>query len=344
MQRLMPDSGSLETERRVQPVFRFGSIFSGLALLVLILGFDRWLGTLPNRADGPPRIVPVDYRPAALDPRGFLPLRLVGAWEVSVGDPRFGGISGLAADEGELLALTDSGTLAWLPKPGSGGTARVRDLPAGPGLTTFKHGRDSEALAPDGRGGWWIAFEHHHQVWHYERGLQPVGAIELPAAGGAANLGVEAMLPTGGGLLLLGEGGETLLAAGAGPGVRELSLRNPLGSLSDAALLPDGRRLLLVRNPTLLGFDNRLAELVAAGRGYAVRPLGRLRLGALANAEALAAERIAAGTIRLWVMTDNAFSRRRATLLVALDLPELRPAPARAPSSKSRASASAPSR
>ena len=93
-------------------------------------------------------------------------------------------------------------------------------------------------------------------------------------------------------------------------------LDNPY-RLSDAALLPDGRILLLARTFGPAGFAARLL-LLDQGR---VKSLARLGLGRLDNAEAIAAESLPGGGVRLWVMTDNDFRRRVPTLLVALDWP-----------------------
>jgi hypothetical protein len=316
----MPDSDSLKTEWRVQPIFSKSSIFSGLALLALVLAFDRWLFTVPNRRDLPPRAATVTFQPVRLDPAGFAPLQLRGAWRVAVDDPRFGGISALAAEGGGLLALTDSGTLIRLPRPGRGqDTALVRDLPDGPGSPRFKANRDSEALARDPRGrGWWVAFENRHELWLYDRAFsRALARVRLPARGWRANKGVEAMLSGRDGLLLFHEGGREMFRMG-GDAFRRQRLANRFGSLSDAVTAPDDRRLILARRAGLAGLDNRL--LILDG-GSSLRLAARLGLGPLDNAEALAAESLGDGGTRLWLMTDNDFRAGTRTLLVAIDLP-----------------------
>lgn len=321
MQMLMPDSRSPIAERCLQLSFRKTSFFSSLAIAALVMGFDAWLGGFPNRADRPPRTAAVRFEPLSVEPGGFAPLRLAGAWAVRVADPRFGGISGLAVEGGRLLALSDSGTVFRLPRPGAGNSADVRDLPDGPGSPGFKRNRDSEALALDPAGrGWWVAFENRHQLWLYDLGFRrPLARIELGRRW-PPNSGIEAMLAIRGGLLLFAEGGGEVLVAGRGRlAVRSLASR--YGRLSDAAAMPDGRILLLGRRLGMLGFDNRLLALRRRGAGIAVTGFARLPLGRLANAEALAVEPLAHGGARLWLMTDNDFRLGSRTLLVALDLP-----------------------
>ena len=308
----------------MQALFSKFNIFSNLALFLMVMGFDHWLMTVPNRSDRPDRTVAVRFEPARFEAGDFAPLRLAGAWQVMVDDPRFGGISALAVDRGHLLALTDSGSLVRFPKPGEPSSrALLRDLPAGPGSPRFKSSRDSEALARDPGGrGWWVAFENHHQLWLYDQEFRrPLGRLRLPARGWRVNRGIEGMIAASGGLLLFHEGGQTLLRPSEGR-TEFLSVDNRFGALSDAAMLPDGRLLLIARNVRLGGVDNRLVEGTWLKNGLmAVRPFSELGLGPLDNVEALAAEPLGHGGVRLWLMTDNDFRPGRATVLVALDLP-----------------------
>src|SRR5690606_15457194 len=131
-----------------------------------------------------------------------------------------GGISALASDRGRLLALTDSGTLVRLPRPGQGNRASLRDLPSGPGNPGFKRNRDSEALARDPAGrGWWVAFEQWHQLWLFDAGFDRVlGRIDLGRGRWRANRGVEAMAADPAGLILFAEGSAEWWRIGAGGG------------------------------------------------------------------------------------------------------------------------------
>jgi hypothetical protein len=316
----MPDSGSTKTERRLQPLFRKSSFFSYLALAATIVLAHVWLRSIPDRAALPAAAAAVRYVPLRLDPAGLSPLRLAGAWTVEVSDPRFGGISGLAVPSGRLLALSDSGVLVSLPRPGEAGSAHLRDLPGGPGSAAFKRMRDSEALLVEPERELLVAFENRHSLWRYRPGTGGGRQVlDLSGRGWKANAGVEAMVRDSFGLLLFTEGGRSLLRVG--DAVEELPLLGAPGQIADAARVPDGRILLLVRRIGLAGVTNLVAELGVESGGYRVRPLARLPLGWRDNAEALAAEALPSGGTRLWLMTDNDFRPRKATLLVALDLP-----------------------
>lgn len=322
MQRLMPDSGSPDAERRLQPRFSKTSVFNTLALFLLVLAGDYGIGSMPNRSDRPDALAPVRFVPASFDPAGFAPLGLAGAWKVEIADPRFGGVSALAIDRRQLLALTDSGTVIRFPMPGRSGRALVRDLPGGPGNSDFKRHRDSEALVRDPAGrGWWVAFEQWNQLWLYDPEFRRARSrIDLGRQRWRRNQGIEAMVADAGGLRLFPEPGRESLRVRGGE-VRVDRLASRFGSVSDAARAPDGRLLLVARKLGLAGLAKRL---VVAGEGkdgtLELRPLARLGLGATDNVEAIAVEPRAGGT-RLWLMTDNDFRARAPTYLVALDLP-----------------------
>ena len=323
-QRLMPDSPSLDAERLLQRMFRKASVFNALTLGLmagLILAAHCWLAAIPNRQDRPDALAEVRFTPAGLTPAGFAPLKFAGAWKVEIADPRFGGVSALATDGKRLVALTDSGTVIHFPKPGVTGLAAIHDLPDGPGSAGFKKNRDSEALALDGAGrGWWVAFEHWHQLWLYDRGFgRALARIDLGEKRWPANRGLEAIAAVAGGLLLFPENGTEWLRL-KGKERRSSWLANPYGYIADGVRLPDGRLLLLTRQFGLAGIAKHLVVAEASDGEISLRSLASLGLGATDNIEAIAAEPRANGT-RLWLMTDNDFRARAPTWLVALDLP-----------------------
>ena len=275
----------------MQHLFRKSSIFSGLAVAVLVIAGQAWL-----RANRPPldlgaAVASLRWVPAPIDPLRHPRARISGAWRLEVSDPRVGGFSGLAVDRGRLLGLTDSGMLVWLPLPPGEGLAIVRPLPAVAGRPGTKIGRDSEALARS-TDGWWVAFEQRHQLIRYDRGLRAaVQRIPLGGQGFRANRGVEAI----------------------GAGRRRLWAYPERSGISDAVAITEGLDLLLRRRFGVGGFTNRISGL--AGGDIA------LPLGPLDNAEGLAVQPLAGGAWRLWVITDNDQRRWQRTLLVAVDLP-----------------------
>ena len=321
MQRLMPDSRLNETERPLQQTFSKSFIFSSLLLAGLILLTQAWMDSLRTLSDSTPRDVELRFSPAGLEAARFAPLRLAGAWRLDADDPRFGGVSALALDGAGLVALSDSGSLLRFARPGGGiSRVRIRGLPGGPGPANRKIGRDSESLAraPDGRG-WWVGFEQRHALFRFDASFGRVlGRVDLGARW-PDNGGVEAMAVIPAGLLLIPEAGETVIQLGAG-GARESALSGG-GPVSDAAVLPDGRILLLLRRVTPLGLSNALALLERDGSGYRLSRPMPLPLGRLDNGEAMAAEALPGGAVRLWLMTDNDFRRSVQTLLVAIDIP-----------------------
>lgn len=283
----------------------------------LIVG-ARWLLTdLPDREVRGDALAEVRFEPIALDVDAAAPLRIAGAWRLTSDEPRLGGVSALAVDRGELIALTDSGVVIRFPKPPRGrAAAAFHDLPDGPGSVRFKAGRDSEALARDARGrGWWVAFENRHAMWLFDRDFVRVTRrVGLGQLGWQDNKGAEGILSGQRGLTVFPEGGDEMVAVGPSR-IERIRVANPYGRLADVSTLPDGRTVALARTFSPMGFSARLLLL----DGTQLKPLARLRLGRLDNPEAIATEALPGGVTRLWVMTDNDYRRRVPTLLIALD-------------------------
>jgi hypothetical protein len=322
----------------VQPAFRKTEVVQSLTIAVAVLLFAWWLRQTPDRTELGWRTAAVRFQPVTLDPSGFGQLRLAGAWTVTSDDPRFGGISALAVDGRNLVAVTDSGAIVRMTKPkGGAGRGLIGELPGGPGDPRFKVGRDSEALTRDPAGrGWWVAFENRNELWLYDddfrRALErvPLGRGRWPV-----NTGIEGAATADGALLLLPESGETAVEM-RGPASRTVRIRNPAGRISDAARLPSGELLVVNRRLTPGGFANSLATLEASGGGYRYVGRDQLGVGRLDNIEALAPEQLPDGRLRLWLMSDDNYQRPFRTLLIAVDVALRLPA-RRQPSSRARA-------
>lgn len=273
-------------------MFRKASFISGLAVAAAIFGTAGYFRSHRPPLDLSSARVALRYQPVAIGAMPS-PARLVGAWEVTAADARFGGVSGLAIDRGRLLALTDTGMLLWLDRPGTQQPmATIRALPAVAGNPSSKIGRDSEALVRDPAGrGWWVAFEQIHRLVLYDATFTRV-IDRLPVIGArfAPNQGVEAIYSSDGMINWIAES----------------------TGVSDAASLPGGGEMTLRRRFGLRGFR---AQLVGGGRSIA------LPLDWSDNPEALTVEPLPDGGTRLWIMTDNDFTAWRRTLLVAIDLP-----------------------
>ena len=232
-------------------------------------------------------------------------------WRLTAPDRRFGGLSALGVERGELIALTDSGVVARFAAPGAGQQLRIalHDLPGGPGSALRKSARDSESLLADRGGrGWWVGFENRHSLWLVDRDFGQVLAQRRLKVDWPVNRGGEALVVGAKGVMVLPEKG------GAAAGGVMIA---PAGT-ADATRMPDGRLVLLIRRIGAGGFDNRI--WIGAGAGKPARKIA-LDLGALDNMEGIAAARLPAGGTRLWIVSDDNFRPWMRTLLVALDLP-----------------------
>ncbi len=334
----MPDSLSTEAERKVQRTVRIGAAAAALLLVALLLAAHYYFITLPNRSEAGARTAVLKLRPAGISASAGAPFRVAAAYRVTSSDARFGGISGVAIDGNDLVAISDSGVVVRFPKPGAATAslpARIAELPAGPGPAGFKSGRDSEAIARDPAGrGWWVAFERRDEVWLYDEGFRrPLRRLVLSGQPLLHNRGMEGLVAEGRQLHLFPEAGGAMLAAEAGEARRVplhgIGGRYPWsGWVSDAALLPDGRLLLVERRLSPLGFTNALVLLERSRAGYRASKRMELPLSRTDNLEAVAVDRGPDGATRLWLMTDNDQRPFPDTLLMAIDLPverQLRP-------------------
>lgn len=325
MARPMPDSRPTKAECRVQHWFSKSFAFQALALAGLIVAGRFALSHMPDREELGARHATLRFSPLAVSAADIAPFRLAGAWTVTSDDPRFGGVSALALDRGQFIALTDSGVVIRFARPAAGrAAALVSELPGGPRNGKFKFDRDSEALVADPLGrGWWVGFENRNEAWLYDRGLtRALGRIALGEERWPINQGIEGMAADRGGILLFPESGRSIVRWTGRRGAI-VPISHPRGRISDAARLPGGGLVVVHRHVTLLGFANALTLLEpAAGGGFTTARSLALRGTGRDNVEALAAERLASGGTRLWLMTDDNFQRPLRTLLIALDVPK----------------------
>jgi len=323
MKGVMPDSKLNEAERKRQRRFSFADGVT-VVLVAVVAAFASWVTA--TRADRYPmaaRTVPLHLEPLPIPSDAGSPLRLVGAWRLTADDYRFGGLSALVATEGGLLAMSDSGGLFRFRFPtGEKGTVAVSELPDGPGSPALKKNRDSEALVADPDGeGWWVAFENHNEVWRYDRAYEKAtGRIEFGMKRWPVNLGIEAMVADKGGLILIPEQAREVVTV-IGDQARSQPLTGVGSKISDAARLPDGTIIVLMRDVGLTGFRVSLGVLAGQAGEWHVERRVQLDVGALVNLEGLAVERRPHGGIRLWIVSDDNFQHPLETVLVAFDLP-----------------------
>src|SRR5687768_2891779 len=143
-------------------------VLLALAMLVLLATFAP-----PGlyRPAPPPAHAIVTFEPVPLDPdapgrRKLGRLAFVAGWELTSNDPRFGGISALHVEGGEVVAVSDAGSLIRFALPGQPPAARIEPLPAGPGSAEIKRDRDAESMVVQGSRAW-IGFERSNAVWRY---------------------------------------------------------------------------------------------------------------------------------------------------------------------------------
>lgn len=314
-------------------------------LAFALLGCSQSIGEAPM-AD---QWVAVSLRaePVALGVETVGRLRFRGGLALSAPEAMFGGVSGIEVlEDGRLIGVTDNGY--WLEarilldeSSALIGVDRarmtfMRDENARP--FARKEDGDAEALAqlPDGRFA--VAFEQTQSIRIYDLNRDgPFGAAQR----GPALAGVERLFPNAGLEALAADETGALIAGAEGGGGATPLWRAPLRG---AAAAPIAAHYPLARGFSLTGLD-RLpgGGFVALERFYAPIIGARARLTRFAslegdevaveelaliappmpvdNFESIAAVRVG-GATRIYIMSDDNFSRRQRTLLFAFDLIE----------------------
>jgi hypothetical protein len=279
------------------------------------------------------------FDPVALDaPIGGL--AFLGGWELRSNDRRFGGISAIHVEDGEVLALSDRGVLLGFDLPlRQGARIRIRPLREVPGNPEDKRDRDTEAMAVRG-DSIWVAFERSNSVWRYDRGtLRRAGsAAPEPMRDWFSNSGPEAMARLGGDRFLVvsersrrgARFSEAVLFEGdptrSSTRLAQIAIRRPQDyRVTDAARLPDGRILLLHRRFSY--FEGVSAKLTSLDEKD-LKPGGFASVSEVAhfpaslkldNFEGLSVTREDGRTI-LWIATDDNFNAVQRTLLLKFAL------------------------
>jgi len=307
---------------------------------VLLLGILLLLGTLvspgprpaqPGRGEGELVYTPIPFDAGNPRHRDIGRLHFLGGWSLSSPDERFGGLSGLHVEGNEVIAVTDTGMVATFPLPETSAAPRLRFLPIeqGPGRQRNRRSRDSEALQVSG-SQLWISFERYNAVWRYDRaslraqtGAQP----EAMRRWQGNNSGPEAMVRLADGRFLViqegrddgGATSEAALFAGdpAVPGTQAIRLkyRRPPGGYraTDAALLPDGRVLILNRGLAWLRLSAKLViadpRALAAGGVIEGQEIATLEAPlTIDNMEGVSVTR-EGGRLIVWLVSDDDYMR-----------------------------------
>ncbi len=292
----------------------------------------------------------VPLAPDAPEMKGVGALTFRGGVEVASDDRRFGGLSDLFVDaDGKLLAVSDQGD--WfagqlvldadgaLVGLANGRMSAMRGVD-GRALTD-KSEADAEDIARMADGRFAVSFERIHRVRIYDvdaKGPAAAADQELLLDGVdalTANDSLEAMAPFGDDLLIGAEGMDrgrppfwitppvpAQLPAPAGRA--EVTRGYGLVSLDR---LPDGDFLAMERffapliGPRIVIRRVAQAGLRAAPAAWEVQTIAELNppVG-LDNFEGIAIVGAAGGAVRIYLVSDDNFSRTQRTLLYAFDL------------------------
>ena len=280
--------------------------------------------------------IAVSFEPTPLRAPSYRtgPVRFAGGVVLRSDDPRFGGLSDLRLDAaGGLVAVTDAGDLitAQLILDTAGrlsgvGQVRLRRLTELDGLPISDRARgDAEGLAilPDGQV--LVAFERDHRIWSYGRDAADRPSPRThPGHAFANNEGMEGMVGDGaGGWYVAGEGGGfwhcdlTACEARAAPPETPLVGYRPTGLALDAQT----GGLLMLERYYEAPIDTRIRVRRVDRNGQVTAGLIALRLPATVdNFEGIATTLNADGSQRVYILSDDNFSARQRTLLLAFDL------------------------
>ena len=271
-----------------------------------------------------------------------------GGVEITSGDPRLGGLSGLlvTTDGERMIAVTDKGH--WLSARllyddtgglvglGQGRIAPLRN-PDGEPLVG-KRWQDAESLAELPDGSILVSFERRHRIWRYPfsspaSDARPSALATPPRLDDApANGGLEALVVLADGAILAitekQSDAEDLAAyLWRGESWSHLAYRREgLFSPSGAARLPDGDILVLERRYSLLAEPSVRLVRIPAGD---IRADARLEGRVIAqwgppllvdNFEGIAVRQAADGRVLIYLLSDDNFSSLQRTLLLMFEL------------------------
>lgn len=262
---------------------------------------------------------------------------LGGVWHLTSSDPQFGGFSALlAGEDGIFTAFSDRGWRHDFAPPGSPqafapSLVRIFASPA-MGHRFF----DIEAAARDpATGTIWLASENEHAILRFAPDGTPDGRRELAGeVHWTRNSGIEAMVRLDDGrFVVLPEGQEEGLIFDGDPvedaGIARFRIAVPEEGydITDAAVLPDGRLLVLLRKlvrPSREAWPP-FASLLAIGEvpeaGGTFAPEVVLDLASILpreNYEGLALREAAAGWVEVWLIADDNLSVFQRSLLAKL--------------------------
>lgn len=311
-----------------------------LALLLAIGLAPTWLRDAPAPPNREQRVEAeaVPLAPLAHQAAALGEFRLDGAWHLVSPHDDFGGFSALLRVEGgQFLALSDLGHALDFPAPG-GLTGPVRLRPIAPQRSYLKSDYDAEAATRDpATGRIWIAWETTNTISRHDPALKREKTVAPPAMSWGVNSGPESMVRLADGRFLVlreaftGRAEDRRHAALLFPGDPvegarpvQFIMSGPRGMQpTDAAQLPDGRVLVLLRKlvwPMPPRFAGSLAigdpAAIRAGRVWHLREVAKLSSSlAVDNFEGIAIETGENGRVIVWLISDDNGAVSQRTLL-----------------------------
>lgn len=332
-----PDEAAAGTDRAASALWNSGPSEDMVRAASCNEGGDIRSGLLPLQLT----VEPLNFKQsevlAARLPDGAA---LAGAWELTSPDPNFGGLSGLALqDETTLLAVTDAGGWVALGLEGAAPSAAAIGYMRGADgkFLSGKTENDAEALALM-NGIAFVSFERDFRIEAFAVGTcgasaKAVEIAKLPAVHEGRTLdgneGPEALTLTPEGTLRFGYEG----AAGSVSPIGDVLADGLAFWSGDTAANPDGFALVAMDTISLPGGEARGIYLYRAfdplrgarsvlvwGPG-AADSLSLSRPVMTDNFEGLAVRMLETGKLRVWIVSDNNFSKQQRTLVFAFDLP-----------------------
>lgn len=256
----------------------------------------------------------------------------------SPGNPRFGGLSDLVVTgAGDLIAVTDEGSLVrarlsfdannQIAGIGSGRLAPLSDR-LGKSLLD-KDKADAEGLVVLPNGDLMVSFEHDHRIWIYPASGRPPQPVPMPDIPMPPNDGME-------GLSLAPAQGVDAYWVGveAGPiwlchiktdckAHANLPMPPSGFRLTGLRESPDGQLFILHHRWTKAEGSRIVLNLVFDPAGQTPRIGQSLTLESPLNTdnfEGIAVTKTKTGTLRVYLLSDDNFSKTQRSLLMAFEL------------------------
>lgn len=314
-----------------------------LSILSLLIIGPQWDG--PGRLGLLDPTAPIRATRVPLDPTdpGNIRvgrLRYLGGVELERPDPVFGGFSAMKLDGDRFTLLSDGGGIVRfrLDPQGRISEQSIAELPAGPATGWEKRDRDSEALTVDpATGDVLVGFERVNEIWRYDAAFSRAIRHSAPRAMKRwdENGGPEAMVRLADGRTIVfsestrakHDVGRLALSFSGDPTrlpqryFRFTYMPPDEYDPSDAAVLPDGRILVLNR---LFSLPFNFSAKLTIVDPRAIRPGATVKGQEIAtiaapltrdNFEGLVVAREGSSTIIWLVSDDNQFLPERTLLM-----------------------------